>query len=495
MKNKNNKLLTIFTSICICLMACFLGANYSMGYTQAVYAEEIVSPEEDPSSQPEGGEGSSSGSEAIDYDMMFSDGFKLTESDIPDENLRRELLNIYKRTTGYSTIDALYSTMFNSEQFKSISLDNKNISVLQGLELLQFNYLESLSLNINAITSFSKDYLRNTSEKFTSISLAGNELTSVDFSELTRLTYVDVSSNKLTRLDLSKIVVSQSGTDIYVNVAGNKINSMDNIILPEHRIGKTTLNIVNNNIKTIESKYFDGNKYLLAVGVQGVTDGKFDTAQTIDFYKTNLKIKGQDVAMEVWRIDGEEDVVVDVITDDMIAESGYVLSKKYPIGKYYFQYVYSSGDEYISAGLNTDPARRFYNSGQFNIIPQKPIVTFTYKNKTTDTLSKVTGKVTVNISSPEEGAKIYYQLNGKKEWIEGDTIKCEKGGSYSIKIKVTVMSDNGKLIDSEIKDVLVRTSLNLYISDGVMLVIVALFALSLFFVVVPIISKKYFKRD
>ena len=131
MKNKDNKLLTIFTSICICLMACFLGANYSIGYSQTVYAEEIVSPEEDPSSQPEGGEGNSSGSEDIDYDMMFSDGFKLTESDIPDENLRRELLNIYKRTTGYSTIDALYSTMFNSEQFKSISLDNKNISIVK----------------------------------------------------------------------------------------------------------------------------------------------------------------------------------------------------------------------------------------------------------------------------------------------------------------------------------------------------------------------------
>lgn len=481
MLRKNRKLLTICMSLCICVFSAVFGmcliGNPSQVY---VYAEEMQEPsgEEIPEG---GGTEDETVEDEIDYDQVFADGFKLTEADITDANLRNCLLNIFKSKTDYRSIDALYSTMFNLPVFTSITLDNKNISSLKGLELLEFEYLESMSINYNAINSFSSTYLAGVTDKFTSLSLKNNAITNIKLDNLNRLTYVDVSSNQISSIDLSHVVVAESGTDVYVNLAGNQFTTMNKILLPERRVGKITLNLIGNNIADIESKYFDGNKYITSVGVQALKDGKFNTATTIDFYR----IGDENVAIEIWRIDGDEDVLVDTITDEDISECGFVLTKKYPIGEYYFNYTVNGG---------AVPSKSYYNDGTFNIIPQTPNITYTYKNQTTKTLGKVTGKVTVNLSTEEEGAKIYYQLNGK-DWVEGNTIQCEDGGSYSVKVKAAVVTENGEVVESEIKEVLVRTSLNLYISDGVMLVIVALIALTLFLVVVPLISRKYFKRD
>ena len=104
-------------------------------------------------------------------------------------------------------------------------------------------------------------------------------------------------------------------------------------------------------------------------------------------------------------------------------------------------------------------------------------------------MGKVTGKVTVKLSSNDAGAKIFYQVNNG-EWIEGNVIECGDGGNYSIKVKAVVDG-----VESIEQNIWVRTSLNLYIPDALMLALVLLLALVLFFVVLPIVSKKYFKKD
>ena len=50
-------------------------------------------------------------------------------------------------------------------------------------------------------------------------------------------------------------------------------------------------------------------------------------------------------------------------------------------------------------------------------------------------------------------------------------------------------------VESKEDSIWVRTSLNLYIPDALMFVLILLLALVLFVVVLPIISKKYFKKD
>ena len=82
-----------------------------------------------------------------------------------------------------------------------------------------------------------------------------------------------------------------------------------------------------------------------------------------------------------------------------------------------------------------------------------------------------------------------YQVNGG-EWVEGNIVECNHGGTYSIKAKVIIDG-----VESEVQNIWVRTSLNLYVPDALMLALILLLVLALFLVVLPIISRKYFKRD
>ena len=91
--------------------------------------------------------------------------------------------------------------------------------------------------------------------------------------------------------------------------------------------------------------------------------------------------------------------------------------------------------------------------------------------------------------SCEEGGEIYYKI-GNGEWIQGNEIMCDRGGDYSITTKVVI--DN---ISSEEKSILIKTSLNLIIPDILMLILILLFALTLFLVVVPLVSKKWFRKS
>ena len=66
---------------------------------------------------------------------------------------------------------------------------------------------------------------------------------------------------------------------------------------------------------------------------------------------------------------------------------------------------------------------------------------------------------------------------------------CDKGGNYTVYTKVVVDG-----VESEVKSFLIRTSQNVIIPDIVMLVLLLLFMFGLFFVLVPFISKKFFKK-
>ena len=99
----------------------------------------------------------------------------------------------------------------------------------------------------------------------------------------------------------------------------------------------------------------------------------------------------------------------------------------------------------------------------------------------------MTGEVKVLLSC-EEGAEIYYKVGGS-DWTKGNEIMCDKGGNYSITAKV--VKDG---YESEETNVLIMTSLNTVVPDILMLILVLLFTLTLFIVVVPIVSKKWFKN-
>lgn len=417
------------------------------------------------------------------------EGFEISNDGFLDKYLYSALLNLYKATDPNYSGSVIYSDMFKN--FTSINVDKKNISSLSGFDKLELDNLESFSANLNDLSKFDVSFFQNINEdKFKSLSLAGNKISEVDLSNFRYLTNIDLSSNKLTTIDLSVIEGKVQNTRININLANNQFAKTTDIILPSKRVGHIELNVINNNLVDLSNAFFS-DFYTLHAGIQGFVASdslvKVDTMNNLVVYPMNI----EGLAVELYKTDGDADILVATISDDQII-TNYTIDTlensrriNLPVGEY--EYIYTMNGE--NAFSRNDYTKLYLDSSEFGVIPQKAKYSFTHKGKDYDSLSKVTGKVTVKLSSSEENSTIYYQVNGG-EWKEGTIVECDKGGSYSINVKVVIDG-----VESEVQNVWVRTSLNLYVSDWLMLVMVLLLSLVLFLVVVPVISKKYFKKD
>lgn len=466
-----------------------------------VVLEEGVDGEGGESGSGEGeGVGSGDGEGSTEEEPPFVskiefEGPAVTTSMITDSNLYEALLEIFRDY--YEGLfgeayqgDKIYTDMFRD--ISIINLDRKGIASFSGMERLELDSLTTFSANINEIKSFDQTIFRYTDEDiFESLSLAGNDLGSIDISNLTGLTYVDLSSNRLTHVDFGNIVGKVKDASVEFNLANNNFSSIEDIVLPNRRIGHVTLNIINNNITNFNESHFSS-YFTMRIGVQGFVGSdsvvNVDTGNNLKVYKI-----GGGLAVRIRKTDSENpNDWVKTITDDQI-EDDYIMVDL-PVGEYEYIYAINNGVvdgeiDWIDAFKHNDASRRYLDGEDFGVLPQKVGYYFTHKGKDYETLNKVTGKVTVTLSAKDEGAEIFYSVNGG-DWIKGNVVNCDQGGSYSIKAK-TVLDG----VESEEESIWVRTSLNLYISDWLMLVLLVLLALVLFLVVLPIISKKYFKKD
>lgn len=457
--------------IMLILMCCFsFGLNFSKN-DNIVYADTI---DEEITETPE-----ETTPEQDEVDERFEKGYAISLStEMSDSNLYSELLKIvknYSKNTyglAYSG-DTLYSEML--EEITEITIQNKNISSLAGLEHLRLTNLASLTITGNNITSISNNLWTYT-PNLNTLNLANNKISSCDISSLKNLTNLNLSSNQLTSVDLTNII----STIIKINLANNYFTNMSDIKLPT-RSTSIQLNIISNDISDISEDYFNLSKLSMNIGVQGlkgtVDEYTITTNTEVKFYKMNIS----NSAIKVYKVEELEDICIATISDSDIEENFKTLN--FGVGNYY--YVYTIDDVEIYNKLDINYA--YFTSEKFAVIPAPATYLFEYKGEEYETLNKVTGKVKVKLFA-EENATIMYKVNSE-DWQTGSEVMCDQGGNYLIKIKVVIDG-----IESEEISILVKTSLNTFISDGLMLVLVLLFAIALFVVVVPIVSKKYFKK-
>ena len=484
MKVKNVK---IFLTLCIiAVLSVFICPNFIEVEASTKTPSATISTEGQ-SGEGEGTGGEQGESQESEVVTPTFEGFAITTSVIYDEYLYSALLDVY--SDYFESVNGqeysgttIYSDMFKN--FTTINLDKKNISNLEGLEKLEFDNLESFSANSNSITDFKSSFFENAEDwTFTTLSLADNEIQTIDFSGLIGLNNINLSSNKLTNVDFTAIEGRTSGSTLTANLANNNFKSFNDIKLPTRRISKYNINIINNNITNIDNSYFD-EKFSLNIGIQGFNAREStpttDTANNVVYYKSNV----ENLSVLIYKVDGEVDELITTISDADITDGNY-LRLNLIVGQYKFIYQINGVDAFSKEYTN----KYYLKDSSFSVVPQNLKYVFVHKNKEYNELGKVTGKVTVKLSSNDEGAKIFYQVNNG-EWIEGNTVECSDGGNYTIKVKAVVDG-----VESIEQNIWVRTSLNLYIPDALMLALVLLLALVLFFVVLPIVSKKYFKKD
>ena len=104
---------------------------------------------------------------------------------------------------------------------------------------------------------------------------------------------------------------------------------------------------------------------------------------------------------------------------------------------------------------------------------------------THESLSKVTGYVTVHVKDyvSDENVTIYYKVNSG-EWTEGTEVTVSSGKDT---VYLKAVSDNG--YESFATAVDVHTSLNPYVPDFVMLLVVIFLMIMIIFVLVPLLGK------
>ncbi len=404
-------------------------------------------------------------------------------SDIVDTRLYSALLKIVKDRIfekynyNYSDLDTLYSKTFASTELaiESIEIRDWDISSLAGLEILSFTNLKSLTIVGNNLGELKEDLFQRM-PALENLNFACNKISKINFKYAPKLKNVNLSTNNLTAVDLTYFV----GTDLDINLANNQFSSIKNISLPT-RVNSIKLNIVANNISDLTDEYLSYSKLSLNTGVQGIsgTDTKsIDTSTALDFYKINLG----GVYIKIFK-SGVGDTLVDEIKDTNITDKK--LSKKFGVGEYYVEYYNADGT--LSYQNNNDETA-YFKTYKFKVIPTACTAKFEFKGKIYDNFpNKVTGKVKV-ILSCEEGGEIYYKI-GDNDWTQGNEIMCDKGGNYGITAKVVIDG-----IESEQKSFLVKTSLNPIIPDILMLVLILIFTLALFLIIVPLVSKKWFRK-
>lgn len=422
----------------------------------------------------------------------YESGYTISVSThMTDTNLYASLLNKFEDwlEEEYGIIyeaDVIYRDMF--KDISDIAFDDALIMSLEGLDLINFASLKSLSLTRNKLTVITKETFTKM-PVIENLDFTGNEISSVELGKIPTLKSINLAKNKLSALNLKDL----GSSTIAINVAQNNFEDISLINFPE-RVTSISLNIINNKIAEIPEDYLklSGSKLKMNIGVQGLNEGRDVTSDTtipLKYYKTNIP----NLKLQIYKYNGVIDEPVALIGDEDIPAGAYCLDKYLPIGQYVFEYVFDDGNGNIEIAQNPeDTTRVYFETGKMTVLPATCTVTYEFKGEKYETFTKkVTGKVKVFLSSVE-GSKIKYKVNSG-DWIDVDgntcEIMCDEGGNYTIYSKVVIDG-----MESKEKVVLVRTSQNVIIPDIVMLVLVLLFTLALFMIVVPLISRKFFRK-
>lgn len=479
------KLSIIFLTLAL-IFVCFVGVSpklvmadtgTSSGITEGTGDSETETPAPDPDPDAPTEE------QQARYKELTS-GYELSNgSDISDSHLYSALLSIardyIKDNCGMTySGSSIYNTMFI--YVENIDIPEKfDVQSLVGLEKIRLYALKNLRVAGHKLTDV-KSNIFDYMPVLESLDLANNSITSVQLAALDKLSKINLSSNQLKQLDASML----PALNLEINLGNNKITEMKNIQLPT-RFSTIKLNVMSNNITDLTDEYFSIPGMTINVGVQGIVNEdkvtNFTTSNHIKVYKFNMT----GLSANIFKVETKpinKDILVKTIKDEDI--EGNILDIDLAVGSYFVEYAING----TRVDTTKDNNLAYLKTYRFNVIPTECKFKFEYKGKTYETFdNKVTGKVKVYISC-EDGGEIMYKVNWG-EWQSGNEVMCDKGGNYSVTAKVIIDG-----VESEEKTVIVSTSLNVLIPDVLMLILVLLFTLTLFLIVVPIVSKKWFKN-
>ena len=421
---------------------------------------------------------------------------------IIDTYLYQNLCKAYNTYYGFTTKDDGYLTRVYTNMFKDfteLDLSNTNylITSLQGLGDLDLENLKVLNVGKNEISEVLSDDLKNL-VSLEELILYDNKLTQITIpTSLQNLKKINLNKNYISKIDLSAVY----NGEVYLSF--NKFTSIYDVTLP--RIFNTTnlyVELFNNNILDADdvynAEYVEGAQVNIELGLQGyglnykVNDNNEDKVTPIISKSTALKFYNTNKYpnMEVRIYNKQTNELVKAISN---SASQKISTYKMGVGEYKVEYYNSETNENMY-NYKDEFGSAFKQHEGFKVVPTSPSVKLIIKGVEYDEYGKFSGTAKAVATNLDDEGEIYYSIAGG-EWKKGTEVELKRGGTYDISFKCVIGEiGSDSSYESAATSKFVQQSLNPYIPDFVMIIIVAVVALILFGVALPLIIKISTKR-
>lgn len=460
-----------------------------------------------------------------------------------DANLYQALCNKYMSAHGGEEPESLTSTTFTD--ITELTITNAYIESIAGIEYFYFDNLEVLNLSGNKITTVNTEHFSNMpklkelylndqkEDVLEEVTLSVNPYGSRDDYYMPSLVYLNISGNMVKKIDLSALTKSDHVAGLHTLVANNnQISSIDLSGMFNDNEGKTTINLSYNlftkansivlprpqNITSDEYKvYLIGNaineeinhsnvNFVLGLQIKleneiintedenQTPELKFEVNSLLTYGKLN--IENLAIKIDKFKMVGEEKEILSTtyLKESDLFSSEINILPLLGIGEFDIAIGIYENEAFTQLNqitLSETSQTTKINSYSITILPEKPTAVMKYKNQTYEigNFPKINSPATLEFESVNPNAEIYYSTDLGKTWIKADSRKITTGGMNSTYVKAIVDE-----YESNILKIHTSGSINLYLSNGILFVIILVVAVLFFVIILPLLARFLKKR-
>lgn len=421
--------------------------------------------------------------EAVSSAVLADEGLAVSEATVGSELYHALCLNLIDE--GGVSPSVLYTNSFYNAGLTHLNLSIAKLfpgtspeykNGLNGLKLFNLTHIQSIDLSGSKLTTFNaSDIVPDTVtwNNLTSIDLSNNQLESVSFgNKMNNLNNINLANNRITQVDARAISAVSSGNEIDINLANNRVSDINKVELPYFwkETPTITVNVTGNALK---EKPATTEKRIYQYGLQNLSLLELTSVDNIEYEQ----IEG--VKAYVYQVEKQEGLE-DVLTEYKVLDESTTLTL--PVDNYRVRYFDKTTNSFISEEEDSTG----FVGYEFLVKPTIPSYKVIVGGKEYDNYSKtINGRPKLKLFGGQ--GTLYYSVSGGewKEASEGEVISLKQyAGKYSVRIK-NVENE----IDSQYVTVSLSTSLNAYIPDLLLLVLIIAIILVIAFVGLPLLKK------
>lgn len=378
--------------------------------------------------------------------QLTSDFF--TDEYMTSKGLTRRVSSKYQGVDGVLDLSYLLKNA-------GVQTDSPYPILLEGLAYFDMSDIKVLDISDYKIDSLALGII--SFPNLETLVLNNCQIETITFiNENSKLHTIDLSNNLITKIDLTPLTYEGEYT---IDLSCNNISSLDDIKRTTTDQISYKINLLGNSTTDIQSSTV-GNVQL-ELGAQSINGKKFAKSDSIKYFG----LYDLDYKFQIYDSTGAE------YGEPIVDDTDITL----PVGSYTAKYLDSNGNYIERLGTMS-----------FSFIPDTPYAVIVWKGKEYEKYDEtINGRPTIRVKD-FEGKEIYYRI-GTGEWNlldETGEFAVDQGGRFNVTIKTV---ENG--VESNLYSIPLITSLNQYIPNLLLMIILLCLFLLVIFGFVPLMRR------